>query len=94
MTYTYQYVRRRKHIDCGFTAKYRLVGDTYTATKYAIGQKVYHKHGGDWIMVIEDIIIRGDYLCGVYTQTAPLYRTRFLNDNSTGLWGEEVIREK
>lgn len=85
MTYTYQYVRRRKHIDCGFTAKYRLVGDTYTASKYVVGQHVYHKHGGDWIMVIEEVILKEDRI---------QYRTRFLNDSSTGIWGENVIMEK
>ena len=85
MTYTYQYARRRKHIDCGFTADYKLVGDTYTAPKYAVGQRVYHKHGGDWVMAIEEVILTGDQV---------RYRTRFINDNSTGLWGEELIIEK
>lgn len=47
-TFTYQYARRRKHIDGGFTAKYVLDNGVFIPENgFREGQIVYHRCGGN-----------------------------------------------
>lgn len=54
MTYSYQYARRRKHHDGGFTQRYVLNDGVFSPDFPYIGQRVYHRIAGRLELYVAD----------------------------------------